>query len=208
MISKFAGLCWASTIRWALAIVYCFMIANTLTGMDATPVVRLFTDLTLYSLFLLSTLKMKSDGAQDLSLTALLVPVLHLVFPIFIFNQPASLPTPLYLAGALITSFGAMIVMLALIDLGDSFTVLVSFNRLKTSGIYRLVRHPMYLGHGLLVSGAILMYLSWTNVLVFFAFWLITLWRIQLEESFLSNMSPHYSKYMAKVRHRIIPLVY
>ncbi len=77
--------------------------------------------------------------------------------------------------------------------------------KLQTSGIYGIVRHPMYLGD-------ILWALGWSLMLkALYALALTPLWLFlrcslaMLEEEKLMEKYPEYAEYMRKVRWRIVP---
>jgi protein-S-isoprenylcysteine O-methyltransferase Ste14 len=66
---------------------------------------------------------------------------------------------------------------------------------LVTSGAYRLVRHPVYLGEFVALLGALLPVLAPLTVLIFVAFCMLQGLRAVLEESVLSATFPEYALY-------------
>ncbi|MBE6576388.1 MAG: isoprenylcysteine carboxylmethyltransferase family protein [Ruminococcaceae bacterium] len=76
------------------------------------------------------------------------------------------------------------------------------------TGLYGIVRHPMY-------STTLLLFLSIPLVLgslyalpVFLAYPFIIAVRIKSEEAFLKNELPGYGEYMKKVKYRLIPFIW
>ena len=77
-----------------------------------------------------------------------------------------------------------------------------------STGIYALVRHPMYFGALFLLIGTPLALGSWWTLLSFPAFLAILVARIQNEENVLARGLPGYLDYTRKVRSRLIPGVW
>jgi len=79
--------------------------------------------------------------------------------------------------------------------------------RLIQTGVYRLVRHPIYLGNLLLVVGAALWLGSTAAVLATSVVLLATLGRIIVEEKDLRARLPGYDAYVRRVRGGLIPFM-
>lgn len=76
------------------------------------------------------------------------------------------------------------------------------------TGVYGLVRHPIYLGYALLVGGEALWLGSVTAALIGVGVYLAsTCWRIAIEERDLRARLPAYAAYARRVRGRLIPFV-
>jgi protein-S-isoprenylcysteine O-methyltransferase Ste14 len=76
------------------------------------------------------------------------------------------------------------------------------------TGIYRLVRHPIYLGYALLIGGEALWLGSTAAALIGAGVYLAaTAWRITIEERDLRARLPAYDAYARRVRGRLIPFV-
>jgi len=88
--------------------------------------------------------------------------------------------------------------------LGRSFGATPNARALVTSGPYRLVRHPLYLGEGVALAGLVLGRLSAFSVAVFVLTMAVQFYRMVQEEKVLAASFPEYTAYMAG-RKRLIP---
>jgi protein-S-isoprenylcysteine O-methyltransferase Ste14 len=80
--------------------------------------------------------------------------------------------------------------------------------KVVSSGLYALVRHPMYMGGFVLFVGTALSLGSWWGLFAFLFMMPAFIWRIFEEEGFLLNNLPGYAEYKNKVRHRLVPLIW
>lgn len=95
----------------------------------------------------------------------------------------------------LIMIVGLAFSMYSLGTLRDCFGIAPEARGLVTSGAYRLVRHPVYLGEFVIFFGALLPVLAPLTVLVFCLFCLLQARRAQLEEAVLGATFPEYTLY-------------
>src|SRR5262245_58484868 len=77
-----------------------------------------------------------------------------------------------------------------------------------STGMYGLVRHPMYFGALFLLVGTPLALGSWWVLLLLPAFMLVLYFRIANEEKVLVRDLPGYPKYQEKVRYRLVPYIW
>jgi protein-S-isoprenylcysteine O-methyltransferase Ste14 len=77
--------------------------------------------------------------------------------------------------------------------------------RVVSTGVYAVVRHPMYLGGVLMFLGAPLLVGSLTALAAGAAISLLLALRIVDEERLLSTDLPGYAEYRERVRHRLLP---
>jgi protein-S-isoprenylcysteine O-methyltransferase Ste14 len=116
----------------------------------------------------------------------------------------------LWTVAGLIGLFGVILFSKAFLDLGQSLTPLPypkEDSQLVRSGVYAIVRHPIY-------SGVILLALSWAiaqaslthlvGALVFFIFFNA---KASQEEKWLSQKYPEYPEYRQQVK-KLIPWLY
>ena len=102
---------------------------------------------------------------------------------------------------------GVMIQIAGLISLNRSIAIVAAKREIKTTGLYRIVRHPLYAGYFLIFSGYVLMNTSGMNVIIYILTLGFLFIRVFREEVHLAQDSL-YREYMQKVSYRIIPFVY
>lgn len=95
----------------------------------------------------------------------------------------------------------------AKISLRFSFGILPANRGIVSSGAYRFVRHPIYLGYLIADVGFVLTNFGLQNLLVYAGLYALQAVRINREEKLLSD-DPEYCRYREKVRFRALPGVY
>jgi protein-S-isoprenylcysteine O-methyltransferase Ste14 len=80
--------------------------------------------------------------------------------------------------------------------------------RVVSTGVYGLVRHPMYLGMVLMFAGAPLLLGSRLGLAAAAAITVVLAVRIHREERLLANELDGYDEYRQKVRYRLFPLIW
>ena len=77
-----------------------------------------------------------------------------------------------------------------------------------STGLYALVRHPMYTGALLVFVGTPIALGSWWGLLFEPIFIGGFVWRLLQEEKYLSKNLPGYTEYLKKVKYRLVPFVW
>jgi protein-S-isoprenylcysteine O-methyltransferase Ste14 len=80
--------------------------------------------------------------------------------------------------------------------------------KLASSGLYRLVRHPMYAANLILMVGIPLALGSYWGLLLLIPGLLVLMFRILDEEKLLNQELAGYSEYTRRVRYRLMPYVW
>ena len=99
---------------------------------------------------------------------------------------------------------GGAIAVAALLSLGRSFAVMPALRVVVDTGLYRFVRHPVYLGEGLMVIGCVLADPGVEMVTVCVAAAVLLSIRVRVEEHGLSRDAA-YVDYCRRVRWRWLP---
>jgi protein-S-isoprenylcysteine O-methyltransferase Ste14 len=136
----------------------------------------------------------------------ILVTLLSLIYFIAFDVKPTS-SAVLALLGGVVTAIGSLITIISIQCLGRSFAVLPSLRDIRTSGVYRFVRHPIYLSYMVAGLGTLMRHPSLYNTSVVLAGFVLMMWRIRFEERLLAQ-EEIYRNYMDAVRYRLIPGLY
>jgi protein-S-isoprenylcysteine O-methyltransferase Ste14 len=110
---------------------------------------------------------------------------------------------PDFVSTALITG-GVSLSILAKLSLRRSFGLVAANRGVKSDGLYRFVRHPMYSGYIVNHIGVLLLFLSAWNVAVIALAWIL-LWMRTCEEEKVLLRDPAYQNYAEHVRSRLVP---
>ena len=128
---------------------------------------------------------------------------------IFSGSSEASLALPLAMSGCLLAVAGATLILRSRAELGEAWSFVPKADQstgLVTTGPYRLVRHPIYLGLILLALGQALAFSSWVAGLIVVVGIAPTFaWRAGAEERLLGrSFGERYVLYRRQTR-MIIP---
>ncbi len=121
-------------------------------------------------------------------------------------GQPATGPQVAKQISQVVIFCANVLGVATLLNLGRSFGILIAFRRLKSRGLYGIVRHPMYATDILLRVGFLMSHFNLFTVLVFIISTACYVYRAILEERFLIQQ-PEYREYMKRVRYRFIPFL-
>jgi len=124
-------------------------------------------------------------------------------------SSGAFMALPLALSGCLLALAGVALVLRSRTELGPAWSFVAKADQgagLVTTGPYRLVRHPIYLGFALLASGEALAFGSWPALMIVLSGIVPTFaWRARAEEKLLSRMfGERYAVYRQRTK-MIIP---
>ena len=124
--------------------------------------------------------------------------------------QPADTPAALHALiplGVGLAVAGNAVQLAAKLFLRRSFGIAPANRGIKTGGMYKLVRHPMYAGYLLIHIGILLLMPTVFNFLIYAISWSAQIPRLLAEERLLRE-DPAYRDFMTKTRWRLIPGIF
>jgi protein-S-isoprenylcysteine O-methyltransferase Ste14 len=111
-----------------------------------------------------------------------------------------SLSTALILAGCVTA-------ILVVVDLGRSLSIMPEARKLVTHGLYRTIRHPLYLAEEIAIIGFYLQFRSWQTLPILVIHFYFQIRRMDWEESILAKAFPEYAEYKQRT-YRLFPRLY
>ncbi|MGK5003195.1 methyltransferase family protein [Janthinobacterium sp. LB2P70] len=102
---------------------------------------------------------------------------------------------------------GSLLQIAGLLSLNRSFGLVAAQREIKTGGVYRVIRHPLYASYLISLSGYLLANTSPTNTVIYAATMSMMVMRLLREERFLST-DVRYRVYMRQVKYRLLPFIF
>jgi protein-S-isoprenylcysteine O-methyltransferase Ste14 len=102
---------------------------------------------------------------------------------------------------------GNIVCILAVLDLGRSLSIMPEARRLVTTGIYRRIRHPLYLAEEIALAGIAVQFRSLEAAAVLCLHFYCQIRRMDWEEGILTAAFPEYADY-ARRSYRLVPGLY
>lgn len=119
------------------------------------------------------------------------------------------LPVPLLAVSLALIVAGSALAIYGVVNLGASFSIMSEARAVVTEGIYRFVRHPIYLFEDMALIGLFLQYISPYTAIIVFACLALQIKRINNEEAVLQKSFPaEYASYKTRTTARLIPGIY
>jgi len=127
---------------------------------------------------------------------------LALIIVLALFPDSATVDPRLSIGGTVLLAIGLIILFAGFKGLGKSLTanpVPIEDGKLVTTGIFSIVRHPIYLGLLVVTLGLVLSSGVWAQILVWAALAMLLTYKMRWEEVMLSKKFKGYTEYMATV---------
>ena len=152
------------------------------------------------AIFILIRTGVRTNGSIQACLVAL--PAVVIGGWVFAFSPPVWNTT-----AQAVMVVGTVVSITSVCWLGKSFSILPSVRELVCSGPYRWIRHPIYLGELLMCAGCCLAEAWWQSLLIIIVAIVLVAARIVAEEKLLGSDN-QYLAYQAKVKWRLIPMIW
>lgn len=125
-----------------------------------------------------------------------------LIVVLALFPDSATVDRRLSIGGTVLLALGLIILFAGFKGLGKSLTANPVPNEdgvLVTTGIFSIVRHPVYLGLLITTLGLVVSSGVWSQIIVWIALAILLTYKMRWEEALLSKKYKNYSQYMSKV---------
>lgn len=194
------------TARMVIVALFTFMAVRI--GADFLQTGR-FTGLLLLAseaLVIVLTVCRRPTDVVDRSLRAHILTALSLVGPLLVGPAGATALMP-EAATVTLTACGLLVVIGGKLSLGRSFGLMPANRGVVSTGLYRLVRHPIYMGYLVTHVGFCAAYPTLWNFLTLVGADVALLTRSVCEEQTLARDAA-YREYQQRVRWRVLPWVF
>jgi protein-S-isoprenylcysteine O-methyltransferase Ste14 len=127
---------------------------------------------------------------------------LALIIVLALFPDSATVDQRLSIGGTVLLAIGLVILFAGFKGLGKSLTanpVPIEDGKLVTTGIFSIVRHPIYLGLLVVTLGLVVARGVWAQIIVWAALAMLLTYKMRWEEVMLSKKFKGYADYMTKV---------
>lgn len=158
-----------------------------------------FAESALFVVLIIAYLFRSSPVSRSRGVQQILIPLVGSALPFALLLTPpspavvANRPLLLALLWGMTAATGLTIA--GMWSLRRSFSITVEARTLVTSGVYRLVRHPVYSGEILAATAVTLIRLSAVNAALLALFVVLQLYRTRLEENKLRATFPDYHRF-------------
>ena len=189
-----------ATMNLAIIGLFVLLVFASFHGYARDGSVRTLGVLAANTLFLVLFLARRPAKVETDSLPLWLLAFAGTAAPLLM--RPA--PRGIFLPGTVVQVAGLALLIVALLSLRRSFAVVPANRGIRDGGLYRVVRHPVYLAELTIMLGVVLANPSPRNGFIWGCECLMQLARARAEERLLST-DPRYVTYCKQVRYRLIP---
>ena len=155
------------------------------------------------TLVVVLTVLRRSSSIVDRSPRARVLTTLSIMGPFMVRPADAAALLP-EAATLLLSGVGLTVVIGGKLSLGRSFGLMPANRGIVSTGLYRVVRHPIYLGYLITHVGFFAANPTTWNAVILIAADLALMWRAVCEEQTL-RQDPSYQAYLQAVRWRVLP---
>jgi len=192
--------------RTVIVLVFCHFAFVMLTAPEGTAGILGIILLVSESLPVFLILTRRQSKALSDKTVDWLLGLMGTILPLLAVPVAAGALVPAGVCGAIML-IGFYLQISAKLILGRSFGMIAANRGIKVAGPYRIVRHPIYAGYTIIHVGFLLAFPSLWNVVLYSTELAIQIGRVLREELLLSQ-DQSYRDYAARVRYRLIPMIF
>lgn len=192
-----------TAMNLVIVVLFTLLVMGSLRAYHLSGSLRSFSILAINTLFLGLFLTRKPAKAETSSPALWLLGFAGSALPLLL--RPATAAHDASW-GSVIQITGLVMLAAALLSLRRSFAVVPGNRGVRSGGMYRLVRHPVYLSELIALLGLVLANPTTLNAVIWACECALQFARARAEERFLAA-DPVYQDYRARVRYRLIPWV-
>lgn len=125
-----------------------------------------------------------------------------LIIILAMYPDSATVDSRTNILGTVVIAVGLVLLFAGFRGLGKSLTANPVPNQdgvLVTTGVYGIVRHPIYLGLLIITFGLVISSGVWAQIVVWLALAVLLVYKMRWEEVLLTAKYKGYAEYMAKV---------
>jgi protein-S-isoprenylcysteine O-methyltransferase Ste14 len=198
----------AADLAARFVVVVLFTLLAIRIGSDFLQTGRLTGLLLLASetLVVILTVRRRSSSIIDRSPRARVLTALSIMGPFLVRPATAAGLAPEAVT-VLLSGAGLSVVIAGKLSLGRSFGLMPANRGIVSTGLYRIVRHPIYLGYLITHIGFAAANPTLWNAVILLGADLALMWRAVCEEQTLQQ-DPSYREYLQLVRWRVVPGVF
>jgi protein-S-isoprenylcysteine O-methyltransferase Ste14 len=158
------------------------------------------------TLVVVLTVLRRATVQVDRSYRARLLTAFSMMGPVLVRPSTVTALAP-EVATVVLSAIGLSVVIAGKLSLGRSFGLMPANRGVVSSGLYRLVRHPIYMGYLITHSGFVAANPTLWNIVMLVVADVALMWRAVCEEQTLSQ-DASYRDYQQVVRWRVVPGVF
>jgi protein-S-isoprenylcysteine O-methyltransferase Ste14 len=154
----------------------------------------------------------EQNVAQRIIMSLAIIGIIGLLVYCALDHRFAWSPVPPYISviGDLLVALGLLFTLLVFREnsFGGSTVQIFDDQKVISTGPYAMVRHPMYVGVLIMMTGVPLALGSWIGLAFLAIVFPALVWRILDEEKLLKKDLSGYIQYTQKVRYRLVPHIW
>jgi protein-S-isoprenylcysteine O-methyltransferase Ste14 len=182
-------------------VLFVLLVISSYRHFLSSGTIRSFGVVAVSTLFLALFLARRPAQSETVSLPLWVLGIAGTALPLLL--RPSDAPGVGH-AGAALQIVGLVCLALALLSLRRSFAVVPANRGIRDGGLYRIVRHPVYLSELVVLLGVVVSNPTTANAAILVCECALQFARACAEERFLSA-DPAYRAYRERVRYRLIP---